>query len=379
MTSQPIIIHIIAFDIPWPANYGGVIDVFYKLRWLQQEGLKIILHCYRYGRDPAQELNDLCEEVHYYARNTGLAALLSSKPYIVRSRTSATLKRRLLQDNYPILCEGLHCTSFLASPLFHNRAIYVRATNVEHHYYHQLAKKETNLIRKFYYKVEAFKLRYYEKVLHQATGILAISPADKSYFEKRYGLEKVTGIYAFHPHDKVQSKTGSGDYYLFHGRLDVPENYHACIELLPLFKGWTGKPLRIAGMNPPSFLVRKVLEYPTITLTANPTADQMDELVAGAHAHLLFTHQSTGLKLKLLSALFQGRFVVVNDKMVNKTGLETLCIVANTGAEILKAMTHLESMAFEGKDIIQRQNILEEKYSNKMNAQKLLALLSGVK
>ena len=34
-------LHIISFDVPYPANYGGVIDVFYKLKALHAEGIKI--------------------------------------------------------------------------------------------------------------------------------------------------------------------------------------------------------------------------------------------------------------------------------------------------------------------------------------------------
>jgi len=33
-------IHIISFDIPFPANYGGVIDVFYKAKALTDSGVK---------------------------------------------------------------------------------------------------------------------------------------------------------------------------------------------------------------------------------------------------------------------------------------------------------------------------------------------------
>jgi len=39
-------LHIISFDIPYPANYGGVIDVFYKLRALVSAGIKIHLHAF---------------------------------------------------------------------------------------------------------------------------------------------------------------------------------------------------------------------------------------------------------------------------------------------------------------------------------------------
>ena len=38
-------INIVSFNIPWPANYGGVIDVYYKMQALHKCGVKIILHC----------------------------------------------------------------------------------------------------------------------------------------------------------------------------------------------------------------------------------------------------------------------------------------------------------------------------------------------
>ena len=42
-------LHIISLDIPFPANYGGVIDIFYKLKSLSNLGVEIILHCFEYG------------------------------------------------------------------------------------------------------------------------------------------------------------------------------------------------------------------------------------------------------------------------------------------------------------------------------------------
>ena len=35
-------LHIISFDIPWPPNYGGVIDVFYKIKTLSEAGVTFI-------------------------------------------------------------------------------------------------------------------------------------------------------------------------------------------------------------------------------------------------------------------------------------------------------------------------------------------------
>ena len=64
-------LNIIAFNIPWPANYGGIIDVYYKIKALKANGVKIILHCFEYERPHAPILETLCEKVYYYKRNTG--------------------------------------------------------------------------------------------------------------------------------------------------------------------------------------------------------------------------------------------------------------------------------------------------------------------
>ncbi|MEI7802398.1 MAG: mannosyltransferase, partial [Bacteroidota bacterium] len=46
MTNQ---LHIISFNVPYPPDYGGVIDVYYKIKALKEAGVKIHLHCYEYG------------------------------------------------------------------------------------------------------------------------------------------------------------------------------------------------------------------------------------------------------------------------------------------------------------------------------------------
>lgn len=62
--------HIIAFDVPYPPNYGGVVDVYYKLKNLHATGGKIIYHCFYYaGHNPPTELlEQYCDEIYYYPR-----------------------------------------------------------------------------------------------------------------------------------------------------------------------------------------------------------------------------------------------------------------------------------------------------------------------
>jgi hypothetical protein len=71
-------LHIISFDVPFPPDYGGVMDVYYKMKALSEEGVRIILHCYEYGRKASSELTFLADEVYYYPRKTTKSLLLNT-------------------------------------------------------------------------------------------------------------------------------------------------------------------------------------------------------------------------------------------------------------------------------------------------------------
>ena len=107
-------LHIVSFDVPLPANYGGVIDVFNKVRVLHSLGIEITLHCFLYGgREKQDELEKYCKQVFYYKRTTGIQGVSLLRPYIVNSRKSSALLKNLLSDEAPVLFEGLHCCYFI--------------------------------------------------------------------------------------------------------------------------------------------------------------------------------------------------------------------------------------------------------------------------
>ena len=152
-------LHIVSFDIPYPPNYGGVIDVFYKLKALHKKGIKIILHCYEYnGRDRNDELKKYCEKVFYYPRILGFISALSLKPYIVSSRHSEKLMNNLLKDDYPILFEGLQSCYYINDKRLKNRFKIYRESNIEHRYYFSLCKVDKNTFKKLYFLFASIKI-----------------------------------------------------------------------------------------------------------------------------------------------------------------------------------------------------------------------------
>ncbi len=366
-------LHIISFDIPYPPNYGGVIDVFYKARALAEKGIKIHLHSFEYGRKKAPELEKLFYRVHYYRRDISKKHLFKTNPYIIETRISEELVKNLLKDDYPILMEGLHTTGLLHDKRLKGRKKLVRTHNIEHEYYSHLSQAETDLFKKYYYFNEAAKLKKYEKVLAKADLLLAISHTDFTYFSKKF--KRVVYMPAFHPYTAVQGVVGRGNYVLYHGNLSVPENINAATTLLKEVFRDLKVPFKIAGLNPPASLVRLAKENPWVEIIANPADTLMQELIAKAHIHIFFTEQATGLKLKLLNALYNGRFVLTNDKMLSGSNLNEVCVIADTIPDIKNKLLKLMQQDFTPAMKVQRQLHLQKIYTNGNNVERLIGLI----
>ncbi|MBO6056600.1 MAG: glycosyltransferase [Bacteroidales bacterium] len=366
-------IHIVSFDIPCPVNYGGVIDVFFKLKALVERGFKVHFHCFEYGREHSERLEALCETTQYYKRDMSFWKAFSKIPYIVTSRISEDLIQDLLKDDYPIILEGLHSCGVLLDPRMKGRKIFVRSHNVEHDYYQYLAETEKNLRKKHFLKMESRKLRKFESILAKATGVLAISNKDYEYFKQKF--DNVYLIPAYAGFDKVDVLEGQGDFVLYHGKLDVSENYNAAEFLIKeVFKGSDIK-LKIAGMNPPRYLVKLIENERNIELVENPEDDVLQELIRNAQINILVTAQSTGLKLKLLNALFNGRYCVVNDKMVEGLDINDLCIVANTADEMKTIVADLMTKPFVEEQVEIRKSRMDAFYNPSRATDKLVELL----
>tara|TARA_R110002050_G_scaffold187015_2_gene321374 strand:+ start:12256 stop:13368 length:1113 start_codon:yes stop_codon:yes gene_type:complete len=366
-------LHIVSFNVPDPPDYGGIIDVYYKLKSLAQANIDLILHCFHYGREQSKELEEICHQVHYYKRKKGPFYLLSPLPYIVKTRSSKTLLENLQDEIVPILFEGLHSCYYLDHPLLGAYQKIVRTHNIEHHYYQYLSLSEQNIFKRAYFKQEALKLRYFEKKLKHASSILSISPEDTSYFRNNYRMGDYTP--AFHPFDEVKVNRGLGEYILFHGNLSVGENQKAISYLLDHIFTEITLPLIIAGKNPPEWLIKKTAHIPHVTLVGNPDAEVMNHLIQNAQINLIPTFQSTGLKLKLLASLFHGRHCITNSPMTRNTGLSHLCYLADN----VKDMVEIIQKKFEEKitveEINQRKELLENQFSNANNAQKIYEII----
>ena len=349
-------IHVVSFDIPYPADYGGVIDVYFKLKALAQLGIKIHLHCFQYGRKESEKLKALCEEVHYYPRKRIYTGIVSRVPYIVGSRINPDLLERLSKDNFPILFEGLHTCAYLDHPLLASKIKAVRMHNVEWQYYRGLFDYSTDPFKSIYYAVESKRLHRFESVLIHANHIFAISKTETEYLTNRYPQTQL--LFPFHGVGINYEQKGKGNYGLYHGNLSVPENEEAVYWLLENLEVDSSFPFYIAGKKPNSKLKEAIESKSGFVLIENPKDNEMNRIIEDAQIHILPTFQSTGVKLKLIKSLFRGRFVMVNPEMVEGTGLDELCYIFKNKDRLNTLFRELKDKDYSNDESKKRESFL---------------------
>ena len=363
-------LHIVMHDVPWPADFGGVVDLYYKLKWLHAFGVKIQLHCFVHNRPQQPELNKYCEAVHYYERKKRFGLRL---PYIVSSRIDKKLLENLAKDDHPILLEGIHCSYLLYADSFPHRKIFLRLHNVEFLYYGKLAGHETNWLKKFYYGNEARLLKKYEQTVATKAPVWAVSTADVEVYRNVFGAADIHFLPVFLPWDRAEPRAGTGSFCLYHGNLEINENETAALWLIENIFAALYLPFVIAGKNPSKKLKTAAASYKHISIVDNPPEHQMQELIAEAHVNILPSFNNTGVKLKLLNALYNGRHCLVNLAGCEGSGVNEACVIAETAEEFKEHLQKLFQEEFTENKIQHRNAVLKSLYNNEQNARRINA------
>lgn len=367
-------LHIVTHDIPWPADYGGVVDLYYKIRSLHALNVKIHLHCFFGKRRTEQdELLKYCESVQYYARKKYMPGVSFTIPYIVKSRSDMTLLKNLQKDDHPVLMEGIHCTYLLKKGLLNNRKIFVRLHNVEYKYYRQLAKHETNIFKKIYFLNESFLLKNYERSIANKATFWPVSTDDTDFYKKKFHAHKINFLPVFLPWKEVSSQSGKGYFCLYHGNLSISENEKAAEWLLNNVFNTLEIPFVIAGKNPSLPLQTLAHTYSHTCIVVNPSESELQDLIKKVQINILPSFNKTGIKLKLLNALYNGKHCLVNKAGKEGSLVNDLCHVAETAEEFKLKIVRLFDQNFTEQEIKERQDRLAAIYDNEKNARQLIA------
>lgn len=344
-------IHVVAFDVPFPPDYGGVMDVYYRCRALKLAGYHVTLHCFEYGRGRDHDHSAIADAVFYYDRPTRLQDWFSTVPFIVKTRNAPQLLENLLKDEHAILFEGQHTTFFLDHPALQHRRKIVRLHNIEWQYYRELASRTISLPKKVFFQSEARKLKQHEKLLKHATALACISHSDTLYYRDRFPNEVVYVPVGVELYPAKSEPLNLPPFVLFHGNLGVAENREAANWLLDtLVQQEVPYELILAGKDPDAALTERCRYQEHVSLMANPDEQTMQQLIQSAEVHILITFQQSGIKLKLLNALLSGKPCIATPAMVAGTELEGYCVIVRSPEDLIAALQQLTPLSAEEQE-----------------------------
>lgn len=366
-------LHIISFDNPYPPVYGGVLDVFFKVKALHAIGFEIYLHCFVDSDQTADdELKKLVKEVCFYRRNKRKSALklLSPFPFAVHSRYSKDLVSNLEKVDAPILFEGQHSTFVARLHEFTGRKLILRLHNLEANYYLGQSRSETNRIKKTAYYSEYLKYSFYEKDIAKFDAVLALSHFE---FEaaKRYN-KNMFYIPVFHGNENVADLSEFGRYAFYHGDLRLADNRRAARFLIKVFQKIPDYRLVIASGNDGG-LATLIAKSQNVSFAGFENQQELTKLLEGAHINVMLSFQESGTKLKLVNALYNSRFCVINANMIDDENIRGLCVLAETEQDFIDAVNNLKNTPYSGSAA--RQKVLDAILNDIENARKIEAVL----
>ena len=357
-------IHLVSFDIPYPADYGGVIAVFDLIKELHRRNIHIILHVFEYnGKSVQAELEDKCKKIYTYKRATGFASNLSFLPYIVASRDHPDLLNNLKKDSLPVIFEGIH-TIYWAKELYkYKQNIFLRAHNIEWRYYENLSRNERNIWRKVFFKIESIKLKRYEvQMVKYFKKIFCFTEKDAQWFSGKGGQTKV--INPALANIEAQPLPGNGKYILFHGNLSIKDTEESLMRICHVLADHTDIKLVIAGKNPSSSLIKRLSSFKHFSLVVNPEDDELVQLILRAQVNICYTFISEGFKMRLIPLLKFGRFILINSKFCTHPDINSVVMIEDDLEKWPEILTELLQTEFTRQILKQRTEVLHKLSEN---------------
>lgn len=361
-------LQIVCFENPFPANYGGVIDVFYRIQALHALGIEITLHCFVTDRSEVKpELQALCKAVHLYPKERKFWQLFSQYPLSVVSRFHLNLVNKLLATDAPILIEGLQSSFFAALPAFRDRKLFLRLHNLESVYYEGLANSETKLLKRFLYRLEAKKYCKFETHLQRFTTIFTISRRETLEVSK---VANALYLPPFHGNATCTSAAGFGDFALYHGDLRLSDNKRAALFLFDVFSELPQRKLVVAASDIPDNIKQEAKRFSNVAVIETKSQAELYDLIRSAQMNVMLSFQPSGTKLKAINALYMGRHCLVNENMIDDLDLLKLCVLCEGKSAFVREIDRHFSIPFEPQH---RTEVLSKLLSDRAGAEQLIS------
>jgi glycosyltransferase involved in cell wall biosynthesis len=324
----------ICTKVPVPPKDGGAAAVYALAKSFAALGHRVDVLALNPEKHfvSVNQTTELPFAIHPVTVNTSISLagafvnlFFSSAPYHVQRFRSkafeAKLRNLLTSKAYDIVqIEGIYLCCYLPLIRKYSKAkISLRAHNVEHRLWQDIANREKRFLRKRYLKIQTERLKKFElNHLNLVDALIAISDADATIFKTCTPSVNIKTIpFGIDPTDKDITIPTIPHSIFYIGALDWIPNQDALVWFLE--KVWPGIltifPLfefHIAGRNAPDWLVTLIKKQRQVIYCG-----EVENSVEFMDLHDLMVvplFSGGGMRVKIIEAMNNGKLVIASGK-----------------------------------------------------------------
>ncbi len=385
---------------PYPPVDGGTMAMNSITQGLLSAGCKVKVYAVCSDKHPVKEHaidESYREKTQFEAEyidlnphilNAGVA-MFCGESYHVQRYISSGFKSHLIEilkkEEFDIvLVESIFITPYVETIRKYSQAkIILRAHNVEHDIWKQLAQSTRDPMRRWYLKHLSLTLAAYEREhANDYDGIACITEKDASFFKEAGYRKTLTAIpFAVEPEplDNIEAESNS----LFHiGSMDWMPNVESIEWLLSdiwpeIHKEVPQVKMYIAGRNTPDRLMNYKAEGVTMV---GEVPDAM-YFIGSKQINIVPLRSGSGIRVKIIEAMSAGKTVI--STTLGAQGIEYTdgknILIANTPKEFAQQVKRcVDDPEYCSKIGHEAYNLIATRYANKQVTQELVEYMEKI-
>jgi glycosyltransferase involved in cell wall biosynthesis len=377
---------VVCSDFPYPADHGGRVDTWGRIKVLAELGWKIhLLVCGKQmpSEDDMQVVYTYVEEIKLCNRRSKLADLLHVIPMQAQSRKE--LRHVNLTEDYDyVLLEGDYVYPILNNPKIKHDHVILRVHNDEAIYFKALARSTKNVIHKMYYHMESSKFaNLQKKMIEKVDNYLFISNKEFESFQRQNPAAKSLFLPPPVTKDVFRVNSFQSKHVVFIGSLFMPNNREAIQWYLehihPLMLKEPDYKFIVAG-NSRKQSLSWLESYDLTRVIVHDTPKCLDDIYKSGYLFVNPMQNGAGVKLKTIEAIQNGLPVISTSIGYEGTGLvdNKHIMVADQPEEFYRRMKQLFDNPEQARAMLESsQNFIRTHYNHKEVLKGFIQSLNG--
>jgi glycosyltransferase involved in cell wall biosynthesis len=369
-----MIILVVCSDFPFPANHGGRVDTWGRIKVLAELGWRVhLLVCGKQmpSAEDMKAVYDYVEEIKLCDRRSKLVDLLHILPMQAQSRKELRYVKLAADYDY-VLLEGDYVYPVLDNPgIKHDQAI-LRVHNDEAVYFKALARSTKNRLHKMYYHMEGKKFaRLQRKMLKKVDKYLFISNKEFESFQQQNPSARSLFLPPPVTNDTFSESTFHSKQVVFIGSLFMPNNREAIQWYLehihPLMLKEPNYEFIVAG-NSRNQSLSWLESYDLTRVIIHDTPKSLDDIYRNGYLFVNPMQNGAGVKLKTIEAIQYGLPVISTTIGYEGTGLihQKHILVADRPEEFHQSIKQLFDDPEQAKTLlVASQHFIRTHYNHK--------------